>query len=99
MQSSYVMRLTRHHSPSSVARGLTPPSSGRSEGRFAPFGPPLMANGRLIPTDPVQLMTSAVANVKRGLNDDDWCQALRADASCRQQNAAAPVAAAAPSSR
>ena len=32
-----------------------------------------MANGRLIPTDPVQLMTSAVANVKRGLNDDDWC--------------------------
>ena len=50
-------------------------------------------------TDSVQLMKSAVANVKRSLNDDDWCQALRADASCRRQNAAAPVAAAAPSSR
>ena len=23
---------------------LTPPSSGRSKGRFAPFGPPLMSN-------------------------------------------------------
>ena len=56
-------------------------------------------DGRLIPTDPVQLMKSAVANVKRSLNEDDWCQALRADASCRRQNAAAPVAAAAPSSR
>ena len=26
--------------------GLTPPSSGRSKGRFAPFGPPLMSNVR-----------------------------------------------------
>jgi len=27
-------------------RGLTPPSSGRSKGRYAPFGPPLMSNVR-----------------------------------------------------
>jgi len=32
---------------SSAVRGnLTPPSSGRSKGRFAPFGPPLMSNVR-----------------------------------------------------
>ena len=29
-----------------AARRLTPPSSGRSKGRFAPFGPPLMSNVR-----------------------------------------------------
>ena len=28
--------------------GLTPPSSGRSKGRFAPFGPPLMSNVRCL---------------------------------------------------
>ena len=29
-----------------LERDLTPPSSGRSKGRFAPFGPPLMSNVR-----------------------------------------------------
>ena len=56
-------------------------------------------DGRLIPTDPAQLMKSALANIKRSLNDDDWCQALRADASCRRESPAAPVAAAASAPR
>ncbi len=56
-------------------------------------------DGRLIPTDPAQLVKSAVANVKRSLNDDDWCQALRADASCRLERPPAPVAAAASTPR
>ena len=56
-------------------------------------------DGRLIPTDPVQLIKSAVANVKRSLTDEDWCQALRADASCKRQSPAAPVAATASSPR
>ena len=30
--------------PACPACRLTPPSSGRSKGRFAPFGPPLMSN-------------------------------------------------------
>ena len=51
-------------------------------------------DGRLVPTDPVQLMKAAAANVKRTMTDDDWCQALRADASCVRESPAAPVAAA-----
>ena len=47
-------RLENSSKPSSLltggACGLTPPSSGRTTGRFAPFGPPLMANVRpLVP--------------------------------------------------
>ena len=34
------------NAPCSERRHLTPPSSGRSKGRFAPFGPPLMSNVR-----------------------------------------------------
>ena len=34
--------------PESKRRHLTPPSSGRSKGRFAPFGPPLMSNVRCL---------------------------------------------------
>ena len=34
------------HAIIGAACGLTPPSSGRAKGRFAPFGPPLMSNVR-----------------------------------------------------
>ena len=39
---SYLARPIGH----SACRRLTPPSSGRPKGRFAPFGPPLMSNVR-----------------------------------------------------
>ena len=37
-------RQTSAWSSESEHRHLTPPSSGRPKGRFAPFGPPLMSN-------------------------------------------------------
>ena len=39
-------RFGCQNAPWSERRHLTPPSSGRSKGRFAPFGPPLMSNVR-----------------------------------------------------
>ena len=39
------------HSPHTERRHLTPPSSGRAKGRFAPFGPPLMSNVRSLNTE------------------------------------------------
>ena len=42
------------NAPCTRRRHLTPPSSGRSKGRFAPFGTPLMSNVRPLNTRPHQ---------------------------------------------
>jgi len=49
----FLQRNMHHYRPllttreeSNEVRGLTPPSSGRRKGRFAPFAPPLMSNVR-----------------------------------------------------
>ena len=42
---------TSVHVPLLMSCGLTPPSSGRPKGRFAPFAPPLMSNVRRHETD------------------------------------------------
>ena len=46
LRSAFWPCWPQHCSGGSEHRRLTPPSSGRSKGRFAPFGPPLMSNVR-----------------------------------------------------